>query len=234
MKAKVYTSVVFLVFGVMLFSCTKENMSPVCAFLSPETGTGFLIGSEVTLYAEFNDVDGEITNVDFYINDIQVGSSSNGKAVYNWNTDNEEPGLYEITIVATDDNYAKASETIELSLVNQETTMGGPCPGMPTVTDIDGNIYNTVLIGNQCWMKENLRVTHYPDGDEIPQIMLDEEWAALADNNTDDAMCLPLNDDGFHPGALYTYAAAIGDNWERDFNEGQGVCPHGWHLPSDE
>ena len=233
MKAKVYISVVFLVFGTILFSCTKENMSPVCAFMSPESGTGFLIGSDITLYAEFNDPDGEIKQLDLYINDVHVVSTVNEKAIYSWKTNTEEPGLYTILCIATDNNYAKTTKSIEITLVNQQTTMGGPCPGIPTITDIDGNIYNTVLIGTQCWMKENLKVTHYPNGDEVPQVILDDQWASLADNNTDDAMCLPLNDDGFHPGALYTYAAATGDNWERDVNEGQGICPYGWHLPTD-
>jgi len=36
------------------------------------------------------------------------------------------------------------------------------------VTDYDGNIYHIVQIGNQCWMRENLRTTHYADGNEIP------------------------------------------------------------------
>ena len=42
--------------------------------------------------------------------------------------------------------------------------MGQPCPDAPTVTDYDGNVYNTVQIGNQCWMKEDLRTTHYANG----------------------------------------------------------------------
>ena len=36
-----------------------------------------------------------------------------------------------------------------------------PCGGVPTITDIDDNVYNTVTIGNQCWMKENLKTTTY-------------------------------------------------------------------------
>lgn len=111
---------------------------------------------------------------------------------------------------------------------------GTPCPGMPTITDIDGNTYNTVLIGDQCWMKENLKVTHYPNGEAIPNITNDREWEALENNNTDDAYCFYDNNANSEYGALYTYAAAIGDNWTRDNAQGQGICPDGWHLPSDE
>ncbi len=110
---------------------------------------------------------------------------------------------------------------------------GVPCPGMPTVTDIDGNRYNTVLIGEQCWMRENLKVTLYPNGDAIPYITDKDAWAALGDNNTDDAYCYYENDPSSEYGALYSYAAAIGDNWARDNVEGQGICPEGWHLPTD-
>lgn len=107
------------------------------------------------------------------------------------------------------------------------------CPGAPTVTDIDGNVYNTVLIGDQCWMKENLKVTHYPNSDEIPYITDNNAWAALGDNNTDDAYCYYNNNSSSEYGALYTYSAAIADNWQRDNADGQGICPDGWHLPTD-
>ena len=45
-----------------------------------------------------------------------------------------------------------------------------------TVTDIDGNVYETVQIGDQLWMAENLKTTHYRDGSEIPGGYSDSEW----------------------------------------------------------
>ena len=101
------------------------------------------------------------------------------------------------------------------------------------VTDYDGNSYATVIRGNQEWMAENLKVTHYPNGDAIPNVTNNTAWENLSGNNTDDAYCFYNNDTGTDYGALYTYAAAIGDNWTRDNAVNQGVCPDGWHLPSD-
>jgi len=52
--------------------------------------------------------------------------------------------------------------------------------GQDTVTDIDGNEYETVEIGEQVWMAENLKVTHYRNGDEIPTGYSNDEWANLS------------------------------------------------------
>jgi hypothetical protein len=51
------------------------------------------------------------------------------------------------------------------------------CP--PIVTDIDGNTYFTVKIGDQCWMAQNLKVAHYRNGDSIPEVTDNGEWAGL-------------------------------------------------------
>lgn len=90
------------------------------------------------------------------------------------------------------------------------------------VIDIDGNIYRTTTIGEQEWMAEDLKVSHYPNGTEIPLITTDTVWAKLGDNDTDDAYCFYNNINDSRFGALYTYAAA------------KDACPTGWHLPSDE
>ncbi|NPA35883.1 MAG: T9SS type A sorting domain-containing protein [Chlorobi bacterium] len=102
-----------------------------------------------------------------------------------------------------------------------------------TCKDYDGTSYKVVKIGTQTWMAENLRSAHYPNGDQIPLIVDDASWANLTDDNTSDGHCVSSEANGAY-GALYTYAAAIADNWARDNADNQGICPDNWHLPSDD
>jgi hypothetical protein len=72
-----------------------------------------------------------------------------------------------------------------------------------TVTDIDGNTYNTVTIGSQVWMAENLKVTHFRNGDAIPMELNGMAWDAL----TTPAYCKYDNsDDTTAPIPIYTYS----------------------------
>ncbi len=102
------------------------------------------------------------------------------------------------------------------------------------LTDYDGNTYGSVVIGDQEWMTSNLKVTHYSDGTAIPLVTDNTVWVNLGDNNTDKAYCWYNNDAATNKdlyGALYTYAAAT--NGDNSGSNVQGVCPTGWHLPSD-
>ena len=105
-----------------------------------------------------------------------------------------------------------------------------PCPGTPTVTDIDGNVYNTVRIGNQCWMKENLRTTHYADNTAIPA---DSTFISY----TGPYHYAPNNDESNVEtyGYLYNWAAVMHGAASSTANPSgvQGICPTGWHVPSD-
>ncbi len=102
-----------------------------------------------------------------------------------------------------------------------------------TMTDIEGNTYNTVKIGDQWWMAENLKVTKYANGTSIAHITDDSEWGALGGNDSDKAYCFYNNDAGLGYGALYTFAAATNGTPHSGSGHVQGVCPDGWHLPSD-
>lgn len=104
-----------------------------------------------------------------------------------------------------------------------------------TVTDVDGNTYKTVIIGDQVWMGENLKAVHYADGEAIPCVESNKAWDTLSAQQK--VYCYYDNNDENENiyGALYTWAAATNDQNSPDSPSGiQGVCPDGWHMPSDE
>lgn len=98
-----------------------------------------------------------------------------------------------------------------------------PLSNCGNVTDIDGNVYNTVTIGDQCWLTENLKTTKYNDGTPIPKVSDFDTWSNLVTP----AYCWYNNDSSSFKdsyGALYNwYTVATGK-----------LCPAGWHVPTDD
>ena len=126
-------------------------------------------------------------------------------------------------------------DTLFLSKSNFVIVPGISAVNNLTVKDIDGNVYEIVEIGDQVWMAENLKVTHYSDGTAIPLVEANSAWDAL--EVTDKAYCYYDNSTANRDvyGALYSWATAMNGATSCDSNPGgvQGVCPAGWHLPSD-
>ena len=91
-----------------------------------------------------------------------------------------------------------------------------------TVSDVDGNTYKTIKIGEQWWMAEDLKVTNYRDGNEIPNITNNDDWGSLTTGAYGDYDNNPTNSETY--GRLY--------NWYT-VDDDRGVCPVGWHVPSD-
>jgi len=89
-------------------------------------------------------------------------------------------------------------------------------------SDIDGNVYNTITIGTQIWMKENLKTTKYNDGSSIPLVTDNTAWINLSTPG----YCWYNND-------AATYKSAYGAmyNWYT-VNTGK-ICPPNWHVPTD-
>ena len=96
------------------------------------------------------------------------------------------------------------------------------CCGTSTVTDHEGNVYHTVQIGDQCWMRDNLRTTKYPDGSDIPL----NNGRYYPNNDTNNVAVY---------GYLYTWNAMMNcaGNSTTNLSDEQGICPMGWHVPSD-
>jgi len=91
------------------------------------------------------------------------------------------------------------------------------------VMDRDGNVYATVRIGGRLWMAENLKVTHYRNGDVIPDVTDSTEWS-----NLDTGACTSY-------GNLLRNRPVYGllYNWH-SVNDGRNIAPDGWHVPTDE
>lgn len=99
------------------------------------------------------------------------------------------------------------------------------CPS--TVTDFDGNIYTTLILGEQCWMRENMRTTHFSDGTPIE--------LGTSCSLTEPRRHYPNNDSSSVSsyGYLYNWRAATNrDSITNVSYDVQGICPIGWHLPS--
>jgi uncharacterized protein (TIGR02145 family)/uncharacterized repeat protein (TIGR02543 family) len=186
--------------------------------------------SEMTLYAQWKPFDeifyvlfeanggkGSMKNQPFYDNEFQeLTANTFTRANYiftGWNTKADGSGTRH-------DDQQRIRLTTNKVLYAQWISEGG-CPGTPTVTDKDGNKYNTVQIGSQCWMRENLKTTKYNTGVSIPIKTTHYDWS----NAIGGALCYyEFDTNNMKYGVLYNnYTAMSGD-----------LCPQGWHVPSAE
>lgn len=126
------------------------------------------------------------------------------------------------TFTATVYNADKSEiENISGAISVKDSIIFNPDLTYGTVSDIDGNTYKTIQIGTQTWMAENLKTTHYNDGNEIPLVIGNLDW-----NIYSPAYCWFANDEanyGNTYGALYNWYAV---------NTGK-LCLTGWHVPTD-
>jgi uncharacterized protein (TIGR02145 family) len=99
----------------------------------------------------------------------------------------------------------------------------GPPPSLcgDPVT-FDGYSYATVEIGDQCWFSENLRSDHYSNGDPIPGDLNDATWSSATSGAQAYYLGETVNLSAY--GRLYNWYAV---------DDARGLCPSGWHVPSD-
>jgi uncharacterized protein (TIGR02145 family) len=147
-------------------------------------------------------------------------------------------------------NQRNATYNLEEIKVRWKKAALENCPGVPcvtapsftcgtsTISDIDGNSYNTVLIGTQCWTKENLKVTKYNDN---TLISLDASggpggtsgtWAATTGAYTIYGNESSTGANATNYGFLYNWYAAAGIVTSMG-SPTKNICPTGWHVPTD-
>lgn len=133
----------------------------------------------------------------------------------------ETEGTFDIIAQAWVDPLECDARDIKKTATFKITIIDNLTPPSGTLTDIDGNVYNTVKIGDQLWMKENLRTTNYNDGVDIPNVTDPINWTNL----TSGAYCNYDNTQSYSLtyGRLYNWYAVNTNK----------LCPDGWHVPSD-
>jgi uncharacterized protein (TIGR02145 family) len=164
-----------------------------------------------------------------------TASGGHSQTVMTSSIDRQTAGYYtltdiphgaDVTITPTRDGYSFTPQSHSISNITQNQTgidFTATEDVTGTVTDIDNNVYQTVKIGNQWWMAENLITTRYRDGVTIPNVTDDSQW----ENLTTGAWAYYNNDasnDGTY-GKLYNWYAV---------DDTRGLCPEGWHVPSDD
>ncbi|OFX31706.1 MAG: hypothetical protein A2X08_16050 [Bacteroidetes bacterium GWA2_32_17] len=117
--------------------------------------------------------------------------------------------------------YQRAVSAIDSIIFYQVASNPFIC-GTSTITDINSNTYNTVSIGGQCWMKENLKTTKYSDNTAIPNITNSTTWSNLSTGAYCNYSNTPSNANTY--GRLYNWYAVT---------DTHNICPTGWHVPSD-
>ena len=130
----------------------------------------------------------------------------------------DDDGTYNVMLTVTNPYGSDTKE--EIDYITVTSGVGEPCPGIETIT-YGGQIYNTVLIGEQCWFKENLNIGEMIPGDDDPE-----------DNGTIEKYCYDdeqVNCDTH--GGLYQWNEMMQYVTQQGT---RGICPDGWHLPSDE
>jgi uncharacterized protein (TIGR02145 family) len=126
------------------------------------------------------------------------------------------------TMVVTGEKYIEYVTTVE----NFDTSgvQIEMCKEAAVVIDIDGNEYQAVTIGNQIWTIENVRTTTYTDGDEIPVVDDNEQWAS-ATTGACSAVAHSADGDSTELFGLFY-------NWHA-VSTGK-LAPQGWHVATDE
>ena len=149
------------------------------------------------------------------------GTSPNPTITGNKTTSGTGPGTFTGTLTGLTDGttyYYRAYATNDFG-----TTYGQELHFITPVTDIEGNIYKTVIIGDEVWMAENLKVTKFNDNTDITLAGDAAAWIAL----TGPGFCWYNNDPDFNKpvyGALYNWYAASSAN----------ICPTGWHTATND
>jgi uncharacterized protein (TIGR02145 family) len=151
------------------------------------------------------------------------GTNQTPTIVDNKTTDSSGTGSFTsiITGLTANTTYYERAYATNSAGTGYGSVVSFTTPG--TVTDIDGNVYNTVVIGTQVWMVENLKTTRYRNGDPIQNITDSTQWNIYL---TTGAYC------NYHNNVSYANTYGCLYNWYA-VSDSRNIAPTGWHVPTN-
>lgn len=223
-----------LLIGPFLLSCERENKEAFCEISLQVAGEVFYQGCTLPISVSAWDGKSLPETAHLYINEEDMGLVQTTPYTNFWNTEDLPSGEHSIraTIVSAEGNVI--SDDIDFTLL----PICVECP--EELRDFEGNTYRVVQIGNQCWMAENLRTTHFADGTPLkngdgplgdqlpttfttlPEPLVDWYFSYKRDSTYSERY-----------GYLYTWATCINGSDPVYDAQGyvQGLAPEGWHIP---
>jgi len=211
----------FLLFGLfsVLTSCNTKNKSELLPILTTTTATEITENSAKsggTITSDGGDV---VT-----ARGVCWGTTENPTIVSNKTTDGSETGTFTSAVTGLTPGtayYIRAYATNSAGTGYGASVKIMTLPVAGSVTDVDGNTYQSVNIGTQTWMASNLKTTKYRTGESISNVTDATAWS----NATFGAWCDYSNDplNGVSYGRLYNWLA---------INDVRNICPVGWHVAS--
>ncbi len=230
--ASVITSNYYKYYGFSV-RCLKDAEAPAAMTVTTDSANT-VTNSGAKLYGNVTDMGGKTeVKAGFKYGTSEVALTSiaaDESAMYGTGKFN-----YTITSLAANTQYyykafaANGTDTVYGEVKNFTTPGSSFTCGTSKVKDVDNNEYNTVQIGNQCWMKENLRTTRYADGTSIE--------LGTSTSTTTAYRYYPKGQETYVStyGYLYNWKAVMRNSSSSSANPSgvQGICPNGWHVPSD-
>ena len=202
-----FSLIVFSVLILLFNSCKKDKTNPFITWINPVAIRSGNLLSAIQLNAS-SDVEGSFVYTPAIGNRLKVGSNQ----------------ILKVEFIPTDyEKYNEVIKIVRINVLNDGITFNAKS-AYGSLTDIDGNVYKTIVIGAQTWMAQNLRTTKYRNGVAIENVKDNSSWVRLHTgaycnyNNTNNT------DEIDHIGRLYNWYAAI---------DSGGIAPQGWHVPSD-
>ena len=153
----------------------------------------------------------------------QIATNADGEAGVQWLLGNQI-GTQTVQATVKKGNLVQVNES-PVTFTATANNVSGSCPA--SITDIDGNAYNVVQVGNQCWMLQNLKTSRFRNGQLIGELQDSASWRSIYDNNlSTSSWCYYGENASMNNtyGKLYNWLAA---------SDSRGLCPSGWHVPTN-